>query len=248
MFRVVILVWCVAAVVVFFALLRVRAPYGRHVAPGWGPSIGHRLGWFLMELPSPVVFAWFVLTGSNPVEIPALIFTGLWVAHYFNRALLFPLRMRNVGRTMPLVIVGSAILFNVVNAGLNGYYLGYLADPYGVEWLLDARFVVGFILFLCGAALNVRSDTVLLRLRRLSKGAYAVPTGRLFRHVSSPNYLGEIIEWIGFAVLTWSPAAAVFAFWTAANLVPRALANHRWYRDNFEDYPKHRKALVPYLL
>lgn len=57
-----------------------------------------------------------------------------------------------------------------------------------------------------------------------------------------------IVEWTGFAVLTWSPAAAAFAFWTAANLVPRALANLRWYRRTFPDYPRSRRALVPFLL
>lgn len=248
MFKAILLVWLSVAVVAFFVLLKVRAPYGRHRSPGWGPSIDHRLGWFLMELPSPVVFTWFILSGGNPVGMPALLFTGLWVAHYFNRAVLFPMRMRNVGRTMPLVVVGSAVLFNVLNAGLNGYYLGYVADPYGAEWLLDPRFVTGSILFVCGAAVNIRSDSALLRLRRVSLGRYAMPSGLLFRYVSSPNYLGEIIEWIGYAVLTWSPAAAVFAFWTVANLVPRALANHQWYRENFEDYPTGRKALVPYVL
>lgn len=36
--------------------------------------------------------------------------------------------------------------------------------------------------------------------------------------------------------------------WTAVNLVPRALAHHRWYREHFEDYPRQRKALIPFVL
>jgi hypothetical protein len=35
--------------------------------------------------------------------------------------------------------------------------------------------------------------------------------------------------------------------WTAANLVPRAVANHRWYREKFSEYPARRKALIPLL-
>jgi protein-S-isoprenylcysteine O-methyltransferase Ste14 len=66
--------------------------------------------------------------------------------------------------------------------------------------------------------------------------------------VSCPNYLGEIVEWTGFALLTWSLPAVSFAAWTVANLVPRALAHHRWYRERFPDYPRRRKALIPGLL
>ena len=40
-------------------------------------------------------------------------------------------------------------------------------------------------------------------------------------------------------------AGLAFAAWTMANLVPRARAHHRWYRERFPDYPARRKALVP---
>jgi 3-oxo-5-alpha-steroid 4-dehydrogenase 1 len=39
-----------------------------------------------------------------------------------------------------------------------------------------------------------------------------------------------------------------FANWTMANLVPRVLAHHRWYRETFKDYPARRRALIPFLL
>jgi hypothetical protein len=48
--------------------------------------------------------------------------------------------------------------------------------------------------------------------------------------VSCPNYLGEILEWIGWAIATWSLAGWVFAIWTMANLAPRAFTNH--FRDD----------------
>ena len=43
------------------------------------------------------------------------------------------------------------------------------------------------------------------------------------------------MEWTGFAILTASPAAWVFVWWTFANLVPRADAIHRRYREEFGD-------------
>lgn len=39
-----------------------------------------------------------------------------------------------------------------------------------------------------------------------------------------------LVEWTGFAILTASPAAWVFVWWTFANLVPRSDAIYRHYR------------------
>jgi steroid 5-alpha reductase family enzyme len=95
---------------------------------------------------------------------------------------------------------------------------------------------------------HVLADRELRRLRRQSGGTYVVPRGLLFRLVSCPNYLGEMIEWIGWAVATFSLPGLVFALWTAANLVPRALKHHAWYRTTFADYPPARKAIIPFVL
>jgi len=62
------------------------------------------------------------------------------------------------------------------------------------------------------------------------------------------DYLGEIVEWTGWAVATWSLAGLAFALYTAANLAPRALSHHAWYRARFPEYPPSRRALVPFLL
>ncbi|MBN2807577.1 MAG: 3-oxo-5-alpha-steroid 4-dehydrogenase, partial [Prolixibacteraceae bacterium] len=65
---------------------------------------------------------------------------------------------------------------------------------------------------------------------------------------SCPNFLGEIIEWAGFALLCWSFPSLAFLIWTMVNLIPRALDHHRWYRTHFEGYPQQRKAILPKLL
>ena len=39
-----------------------------------------------------------------------------------------------------------------------------------------------------------------------------------------------------------------FALFTAANLVPRALAHRRWYVEKFEDFPRGRRAIFPWVL
>ncbi|HWD48770.1 MAG TPA: DUF1295 domain-containing protein [Rhizomicrobium sp.] len=226
--------------------LFVTAPYGRHMRGGWGPQIPNRLGWFLMELVSLVLFAALFLLGPSPKTAPMWIFFAAWVAHYANRSLIFPWRIKTRGKTIPVAIVGGAIAFNLVNAGLNGFYLGWLAQ-YSDAWLRDPRFICGAALFLAGAATNIWADNKLIGLRN-SEQNYSIPRGGLFELISCPNLFGEIVEWSAFALMCWSLPALSFAIWTAANLAPRALSHHAWYRARFADYPNQRRALIPFML
>jgi steroid 5-alpha reductase family enzyme len=98
---------------------------------------------------------------------------------------------------------------------------------------------------LLGFFIHVRSDAILRKLRTDGGGEYGIPQGFLYRYLSCPNYLGEIVQWLGWAVLCWNLAGLSFAVWTIANLAPRAAAHHRWYRERFSGYPAERKALVP---
>lgn len=77
---------------------------------------------------------------------------------------------------------------------------------------------------------------------------YRIPYGGLFRFTSAANYTGEIIEWGGFALAAWSVPATAFWLFTILNLAPRAVSYHRWYKKNFPNYPKERKAVIPFLL
>ena len=106
---------------------------------------------------------------------------------------------------------------------------------------------MGLAVFVLGMFINHQSDAILLSLRKAGESHYSIPYGGFFRYVSSPNLLGEIIEWIGFAILSWHLGAVTFAVWTMANLIPRAMENHRWYKKSFEDYPSDRNILIPYL-
>ena len=145
---------------------------------------------------------------------------------------------------MPLVIAFSAVFFNLINGSINGYYLGNFAT-YELSWLYDPRFIIGMILFFIGAYINISSDNILLKLRKPGETGYKIPHGGLFKYVSTPNLFGEVIEWTGYAIATWSLPTASFAIWTFANLIPRGMDHHKWYIRNFKDYPKERKAIIP---
>ena len=239
-------IWIGVAAIVFVSLFFVSAPYGRHVRAGWGPEVPARLGWTMMEAPALLLVGLGLALGSRPLDGYSILLGAMFLAHYVNRTLVFPLRLPRAARPMPLSIVLSAVFFNLVNGSLQGLWLGELAPaPTPIE-LVSPRIAIGLGLFLAGAAINLQSDSILRRLRRESS-AYRVPTGGLFRWVSCPNYLGEIVEWSGFALVMGALPGVAFLAWTLANLVPRARDHDRWYRATFPDYPRERRALVPFL-
>ena len=242
------IVWTLLALALVPTQLKTTAPYGRHTRTDWGPSIGNRLGWTIMEVVSLVVFVGLFLFGPTEKTAPMWVFFALWAAHYINRSLIFPWRTHTAGKTIPLAIVGSAILFNMVNAGLNGYALGWSGATYPVSWLTDPRFLIGLAVFAAGAAINIWADNKLIALRADGSTGYAIPRGGLFNIVSCPNHMGEIVQWSGFALMVWNLPALSFAVWTAANLIPRAISHHKWYRNTFPDYPQERRAVIPALL
>lgn len=231
--------------VTFVALFAVTAPYGRHARTGWGPSLPSRLGWVIMEAPAALVFFAFYLLGEARADAGPLALLALWQLHYLNRAFVYPFRRRGGDKPMPAAVVAMGFVFNVANAYLNARFVSHFGRR-AAGWPVDPRFFVGGALFLAGFAINQHADRVLRRLRAPGEHGYKIPHGGLYRFVSAPNYFGEIVEWIGWALASWSPAGAAFAVWTAANLVPRAWANHRWYRQQFADYPTGRRALVPF--
>ena len=240
--------WTGIAVIMIPILLQITPPYGRHTRSGWGPMIPNRIGWIVMELPALLVILVFVSNGPELQWPYDYFFVFLWSFHYINRSLIYPFRIKTHGKKMPVSVVVMAIAFNTINGFLNGYYFGHVPHEYTSDWHLEPRFIVGIALFVAGIFINLRSDNLLISLRNRYPGTYQIPRGFLFRYVSCPNFLGEIMEWLGFALMVWSLPALSFFVWTAANLIPRALDHHKWYLRTFSDYPHGRKALVPFLV
>jgi 3-oxo-5-alpha-steroid 4-dehydrogenase 1 len=148
-----------------------------------------------------------------------------------------------------LSIVVFSVIFNSINTYIQGRWV-YAFSPAGAyanSWLTDPRFIAGVILFSIGFFINKQSDAITRKLWDPQNPGYKIPFGGMYRFLSCPNYFGEIITWIGWAVMTWSLAGLFFVVWTTANLLPRARANHRWYLEKFPDYPHDRKALFPFV-
>lgn len=232
-----------------------QSPYGRFATAKLGLNLNPKLGWWLMEIPATVVFAAAYLSGPHRFEPTSLVLAAIWILHYGNRGWFFPLSIRQVpGKTSSfnVSVLGMGMLVTTLHGYLNGALFSHdYFGRYGTDWLTDPRFIIGLIVYLSGFGLLVSSERIVRNLRdKNNPGAteYKIPFGLGFRFVTSPTYLGELLAWAGFALLTWALPGVVIFLITFGNLVPRAFATHKWYREKFSDYPAERKALVPFVV
>jgi 3-oxo-5-alpha-steroid 4-dehydrogenase 1 len=244
-FDLLIIIWFSLAAIVFVSLFFFTAPYGRHARRGWGQALNDRLSWIIMESAAPLLFLVLFFIGPYNRSPVSLVFLIMWELHYVHRAFIFPFTIRSSAPKMTLTVIIMGFVFNSANAYINGRYLFNFSGGYENTWIKDPRFITGLFIFILGFVINRQSDLLLRNLRQAGETAYKIPYGGLFHWVTCPNYFGEIMIWAGWAVMTWSPAGAAFAVWTAANLIPRARSHQKWYLEHFPDYPPERKTLIP---
>jgi 3-oxo-5-alpha-steroid 4-dehydrogenase 1 len=214
----------------------VNAPYGKFTNDRFGPRVNGRLGWFVQEIISPLMFHLFC---SNSTAYSYFL-SILWIGHYLYRSVYYAWIMKM--KPTAVAVVLAACAFNVINGSANGQAAGHATQPPWIQLLL------GSSLFFTGIYINVTSDMHLKRLRPKNSTEYYIPYQGLYKYVSCANYFGEIVEWLGYAILANNSSAYAFVLCTMANLIPRALATHRWYLAKFSDYPKNRRAVLPFVL
>lgn len=240
----------IIAVIVFIALYFVTAGYGVFYNKKWGPSIPNKLGWVLMESPVFVVMIILALLSERSGNVVCLIFLILFEIHYFQRSFIFPFLIRGKS-VMPLSVVLMGVIFNVLNALMQGGWIFYISpeNMYSISWLTTPQFIIGTLIFFAGMIINIHSDYIIRHLRKPGDTKHYLPKKGMFRYVTSANYFGEFVEWCGFAVMTWSLSGAVFALWTFANLSPRAAKIYDNYKKEFGDEldTKKVKRIIPFI-
>ena len=243
-FYIFLVIWVTVAVITFIYLFFESAPYGRHIKDGWGVKISARLGWIVMESPCVFLMILYAILVYDQLKNYHIIFLILWLTHYIHRTLIYPFAIKMTNPYMPISIAASAFFFNIINVSIQAYGIFYFTQ-FSQDWLVSNTFKIGLGLFLIGMYINIRSDYIMISLKKEKGSGYHIPNSFLYKYLSAPNYFGEIIEWLGWAVLTWSMSGLVFLIWVIANLFPRAISHHKWYLNKFEDYPKNRKAIIP---
>lgn len=236
------------AVFTFYGTMKQVNPYGRYAKPTDRHTMTARPAWLLFESPQWWAFAvTFWLTAQSP-GTPAIVLFALWQSHYLYRGIVYPLRRNEDGKRFPLSGVIFGVLFNALNGFVNGYAVAHAPHLMTDAWFSDPRFGLGLAIAVAGWLINFQADTILIRLRGDGTPGYKIPRGGAFEYVSAANYFGEIVLWTGWAVMSWTAAGALFAIFTVSNLLPRALSHHRWYLSEFPDYPRERRAIIPWVL
>jgi len=107
---------------------------------------------------------------------------------------------------------------------------------------------VFFLLFTLCELLNLKCHLVLKGLRRPGTTERGIPKGFGFNQVSCANYWWEFCSWVAFAGLSEQYGAYAFAAASFYQMYEWAVKKHKRYQAEFPEYPKSRKAMVPYLL
>lgn len=173
----------------------------------------------------------------------------MFETHYIHRAFIYPLKAVSMGDSK-ILVVSMALSFTCVNGYLNAKYILFQSS---VQTVSPVYIGLGVVLFAFGMSQNIACDNHLIELRKKAAAQgtrqYFIPTKSLFQYVSAGNYLGEMIEWCGFALASQNCASVQFAIFTYMNLFPRALATHKYYQEKFKgEYPANRKAIIPFVL
>jgi len=234
------------AITVFTLLFFISAPYGKFFRKGWGPVIKSKWAWMIMELPSPVLMITFYITSSNRSSV-VIIFLIVWLLHYIHRTFIYSFLQSGKDKDYPVVVAAMAFIFNCMNGFINGFGVFHLMN-YDSSWMISVPFISGVVLFLTGFVINKTADEKLRQMRINNPGKYVLPRGWLFEYISCPHYFGEMVEWLGWALMTLSPGGFAFFVFTFANLFPRAVKTHLWYIEKFDNYPVKGKAVIPFII
>lgn len=176
----------------------VNAPFGRFSLSKSRLNVNGNIGWFIMELVSPVTFSLSLLGSlldTSPLSIasslslgqdawtkaasfttPTKILAVLYLVHYINRSTISSLRTPQKRSPMHITVPLSAVAFNLANGYLMGAWLGgrtsSLTAKIGAvpEVALHSKlFWFGVTLWTLGFLGNLVSDEILYDLRRPSK-------------------------------------------------------------------------------
>lgn len=114
------------------------------------------------------------------------------------------------------------------------------------DTLTKALVYGGVALYVIGETVNLYCHVVLSRLRSVGGTERGIPQGFSFDWVTSPNYVWEILAWIGIIMVTRSWNTVYFLVWGTYYMQTWAQGKESVYRKEFGSRYKAKKyPLVP---
>lgn len=201
--------------------------------PGW---VGMAFLYF-MPIVAMTLVAWSYLPTASLVQWAVY----LAVAIHFGKRVLESLFLHRYSGPIDLFTTSLIATFYSLAAGMLGWVNN---NPLPAP---DVWFYVGILLFVVGIAGNFYHHKLLADLRKNSLD-YFIPKGGLFKYVVCPHYLFEIITFLGIALLSRHLVAWIILLFIVFYLIARALRVLKWYHEKIKDFPKDRKAILPFVL
>lgn len=236
------------ALAVYIALHYFEAGYGYLFNRKYGFPIPNRIGWVLMECPVFIAMTVLWLLSDRTWEAAPLALLILFQGHYLQRAFIFPLLIRGNSK-MPAGIVGMGMLFNTLNALMQGGWIFYISPAdYYEGWFSKPYFYIGAALFVAGMVINLHSDYIIRHLRKPAIHAITFPgryvplrfVGQLFRRADRMGGLRH-----RFVVMGRGSVRLV----DLRQPRPRAASLYKRYEKEFgqEFTSLHRKRIIPFI-
>jgi protein-S-isoprenylcysteine O-methyltransferase Ste14 len=201
------------------------------------------VGWFLVGSGTTTVGGWLGVSWApgDPARRAVLLAFAIILLVRMSTTALVLLERRFRWSEMSVVTAGIAI-----------YQLGFGLLGAGSGRPLDGWDTLAVILFLGGGALNSLSEWARKRFKARPENRGKLYTQGPFAVVRHPNYLGDILWGIGWALLARSPWAiaiviAEIAGFVFVNIPQLSAYLEQRYGDAYRDWARRTARLLPYL-
>ncbi|OVA03260.1 3-oxo-5-alpha-steroid 4-dehydrogenase [Macleaya cordata] len=176
-------------------------------------------------------------------DLRFLLVKSALTLHFFKRVfeVLFVHRYSGMMVLDSTILISLSYFMSTVSMIYNQHLLQGTPNPQ-----IDLK-LVGIVVFFVGIVGNFYHHYILSKLREKNDKGYKMPTGGLFGLVICPHYLFEILVFVGISLISQSVYPVSFTIGTAIYLTGRSYATRNWYLSKFPNFPKHVKALIPFV-
>ncbi|PHH90603.1 hypothetical protein CDD83_3162 [Cordyceps sp. RAO-2017] len=233
------------------------ASAGEVLVKDLGPQVAWRTV-FVVEYLGPILIhagavaarPWlFAGAADAPMSPTQWLSFAMIVGHFVKRELETLFVHRFSASTMPAFNLVKNSAFYWALSGLLCACSIYGPRSRAAAARLPALDALGAALFLFGEAGNALVHLYLASLRSAGGTERRIPAGYGFSLVTSPNYMYEILSWLGVILVSRDWAVALFIAIGAAQMYVWACGKERAYRKEFGDkYKKKRYVILPGLL
>ncbi|KAK2593795.1 Very-long-chain enoyl-CoA reductase [Conoideocrella luteorostrata] len=223
-------------------------------------DLGPQIAWrtvFVIEYFGPILLHTFVIAarpyiyknGDGALSTTQWLSFGMIMAHFIKREIETLFVHKFSANTMPAFNVFKNSFFYWALSGLLCAVSIYSPNSLAAradEPLID---LVGFALYLFSETGNALVHLYLSTLRSIGGTERKIPSGYGFAFVTCPNYMYEILSWVGIIIASRDWSVALFISIGAAQMYTWAKGKESAYRKEFPDkYKKKRFVILPGLL